>query len=442
VTRFKCGLMLATVLVFPSVVGGVGETPVSLGVRNRSNANPSIAAQGQFVVVVWGASAQGSSPDVYAGISRDGGRTFGAPLRVNDGAGDVRLSGEQPPRVALVTAAGRDPSITVVWTATSADGTRLMTARSDDGGASFTSAAVVPGANAPGNRGWESIAADRDGHLSVVWLDHRELADGSGHAGPAPHHHGHQHGGHPGARDGMGRAQLSKLYFGRLDGSIRATALTGGVCYCCKTSLAAGSDGSLYAAWRHVYPGNVRDIAFTVSRDGGRTFARPGRVSEDQWILDGCPENGPAISVDEHQRVHVVWPTVVSGSDREPALALFYSSTTDGRRFSRRQAIPISGVPRHPQLVMNKRAVLLIAWDEQANGTRRIVAAEGASDGRDGVRFTRVAIGGDERGEYPMVSSVDDAFVIAWTSGAPAQSVIRVDRVARATVPQHSGAAP
>jgi len=34
-----------------------------------------------------------------------------------------------------------------------------------------------------------------------------------------------------------------------------------------------------FAAWRHVYPGNIRDIAFTVSRDGGRTlrnrFASP-----------------------------------------------------------------------------------------------------------------------------------------------------------------------
>ena len=56
------------------------------------------------------------------------------------------------------------------------------------------------------------------------------------------------------------------LFAGTVTGSARA--LTSGVCYCCKTSLAI-ADGSVYAVWRHVYPGNMRDIAFTVSRDGG-----------------------------------------------------------------------------------------------------------------------------------------------------------------------------
>ena len=41
--------------------------------------------------------------------------------------------------------------------------------------------------------------------------------------------------------------------------------VTGGVCYCCKTAIAAGPADTLYLAWRHVYPGNMRDMAFTVS---------------------------------------------------------------------------------------------------------------------------------------------------------------------------------
>ncbi|HET9267196.1 MAG TPA: hypothetical protein VFO31_03495 [Vicinamibacterales bacterium] len=67
----------------------------------------------------------------------------------------------------------------------------------------------------------------------------------------------------------------------------------------------------MYVAWRHVYPGNVRDIAFTMSNDGGKTFAAPIRVSDDRWVLDGCPEKDPALAVDAHRRVDVVWPTLV-----------------------------------------------------------------------------------------------------------------------------------
>jgi hypothetical protein len=75
--------------------------------------------------------------------------------------------------------------------------------------------------------------------------------------------------------DGAAKAELSKLYFGRLDGPGEPRVVTGGVCYCCRTAISSGPDGSLYAAWRHVDSGNIRDIAFAVSRDNGRTFATP-----------------------------------------------------------------------------------------------------------------------------------------------------------------------
>ena len=127
-------------------------------------------------------------------------------------------------------------------------------------------------------------------------------------------------------------AQRSKLFFGSLDGAIAPRAITGGVCYCCKTALAVGPDGAIHAAWRHVYAGNVRDIAFTLSRDGGRTFAPPVRVSDDRWVLDGCPENGPALAVDGHDAVHVVWPTLVNESTplSEPTLASTWYAASGG----------------------------------------------------------------------------------------------------------------
>ena len=43
--------------------------------------------------------------------------------------------------------------------------------------------------------------------------------------------------------------------------------------------FSAGSDGAIYLAWRQVYAGNIRDITFTSSRDGGRTFAPPATFS-------------------------------------------------------------------------------------------------------------------------------------------------------------------
>ena len=212
--------------------------------------------------------------------------------------GDARLNGEQPPHVALVPRAGHEPGIVVVWTTKGANGTKLLQSRSDDGGKSFAPGTLVPGTDAAGNRGWEAISVEPGGRVDAVWLDHREMAKDS--SMPASHHD-HASAGKP---DGVAMAQQSKLFFASLDGTAAPHAVTGGVCYCCKTALVGGAGGAVYAAWRHVYPGNLRDMAFTMSRDGGRTFAPPVRVSEDQWMIEGCPDDGPSMAVDAQTHPH------------------------------------------------------------------------------------------------------------------------------------------
>ena len=420
------GIALAAVTAFAVPRGGAISRVLDLGVRQRTNAYVSLAASGSFAALAWGASDANGVTDVYASVSADGGRTFGSPVRVNHMPGDARLSGEQPARVALVPREGRAPSVVVVWTAKGAQGTRLLSSRSDDGGKRFAPAVPLPGSDAAGNRGWESIAVDRAGRVVALWLDHRETATGR-----EMNHAGHQHGASGEQRaDGVARAQLSKLFFGRLDGT-GAQAVTGGVCYCCKTSIAAGRDGAVYAAWRHVYPGNVRDIAFTMSADGGRTFMPPQRVSDDNWVLDGCPENGPSLAVDDGGRVHVVWPTLVPGrtTEDEPALALFYAASADGRRFTARQPIPIDGFPRHPQIASGPAGELVVVWDEQVGGARRIAMARGGRDGQGVVRFVRQTIGDAAPAAYPVVAGVDGATIVAWVGGSGADTVIRAERI-------------
>jgi hypothetical protein len=109
---------------------------ISLAVPGRSNATPSIAADGDFVTIAWGASTPAGATDVYNAVSRDGGRTFGPPVRVSDVDGEARLNGEQPPRVAL-----RGTAITIVWTTKGKNGTRLVQSRSDDRGLTFAAMA-------------------------------------------------------------------------------------------------------------------------------------------------------------------------------------------------------------------------------------------------------------------------------------------------------------
>jgi hypothetical protein len=396
---------------------------VTLAVLNRTNATPSIAAEGTTVAVAWGASTEAGATDVFVATSRDGGRTFGQPMLVNDGAGDARLNGEQPPRIAL-----HGGAVTVVWTAKGANGTKLLQSRSSDAGATFARAVAVPGSDGIGNRGWENAVVDANGRAYVVWLDHRELAQQDGMV--AASHHDHAAMMREGAAakpDGVAMAQRSKLYVASLDGAVAPRAITGGVCYCCKTALAAGSDGTLYTAWRHVYPGNIRDIAFSTSRDGARTFAAPLRVSEDKWVLEGCPDDGPSMAVDAKGRVHIAWPTLVNDAGADgPTIALFYATSADGVRFTPRARIPTEGMPHHPQIALASNGTVAIAWDESANGQRRAAVGQATMDGSGAARFTRTVVA--DKAVYPVVAATRDGTAIAWTSSVSGRSVIQVTR--------------
>jgi hypothetical protein len=420
--------MLAALIALLAVAAGPSSiAPPGAGVRlriiGRANANVTVAAERLFVAVAWGASTESGATDVYAAVSRDGGRTFRTPVRVNQVPGDARLSGEQPAHVSLVPRAGTEPSIVVVWTSKGANGTRLLTARSEDGGASFRSASSVPGGDAAGNRGWEATAVDREGRVFALWLDHRELAPTTSAPEPMPHDHSSEHAA-AGRTDGAIRAQASKLFVASLDGAVPAHAIAGGVCYCCKTALAVGADGSVYAAWRHVYPGDIRDIAFAVSRDGGRRFTEPARVSEDRWAINGCPEDGPALAVDARNRVHVVWPTV----DGDSSPSLYYAVSPTGAVFTPRQRLPIDGTAKHLRIAIAADGSPIVVWDESAGAETRVVEARGVSDSSGAMHFVRAVLSDGQRAVYPAVARTSDGIVAAWMSGAGHDAVIRIVR--------------
>jgi hypothetical protein len=389
---------------------------VRLAVEGRINATPSIAALGTFVAVAWGATPPGGGADVFVATSGDGGRTFTAPVRVNRTAGEARLGGELPPRVALAARPSGAPDLVVAWGARAA-GTVIRIARSSDGGRSFPLETTLQTSEVGGDRGWHALAVDGRGAAHIVWLDHRKMA-----ARPKATEHDHH-------KDGAAMAQLSSLFYARVapDGTISTQReVLPGVCYCCKTALAAVGDGRLVTAWRHVYPGNIRDISFAESHDGGASFSTATRVSDDRWQLAGCPDDGPSLVVDEGGTVHIVWPTVIDGA--EPTGALFYATSRDGRSFTARQRVPTLGSrkPGHPQIAIDGSGKVVIAWDEVIDGVRQaaLTVTSAAADGS--LRFDPPRRLGTGSAAYPMFAVSNGRIVTAWTDGIGAQSVIAV----------------
>jgi hypothetical protein len=203
------------------------------------------------------------------------------------------------------------------------------------------------------------------------------------------------------------------------------------VCGCCKTGTVIAPDGSVYVAFRNIYPGNLRDISLSVSHDG-KNFLAPVRVSEDHWALEGCPDDGPTIALDGSGRIHIVWPSFVN--DAKPGMRFFHSSTVDGKHFTKRQVINTLGTtkPAHPQIASDGTGGLVLVWDEAQGQTHTVLflpltplPSGNVSEGK------LQTISYEQPAMYPVVTPTQGGLIVAWTETAmkSGRSSVKIRRI-------------
>jgi hypothetical protein len=406
----KRAVLLALLLV--PACGRHADNRSILGVAGRTNANATLASEGMRVAVVWAASGS-TGADIELALSADGGKTFAPPVRVNDVSGEATVSGEQPPRVVLHGAA-----VDVVWVAKQDRVPAIRAATSKDGGLTFSPARTITPAGISGARGWESAAVADDGSLHVAWLDGRAANAPTPSAGfvptsamPPGHHH-HM------------AAPRQDIFHAMWTGADppSETRVAANVCFCCKTALVTqGAD--VYVAWRHLFDGGVRDVAVAHSPDEGRTFGDPVRASADNWKIDACPDDGPAMAVDRSGALHIVWPTLLHEEGRD-RMAVFHAVSTDrGRTFTPRERVDeMSGVgASHPRIAAGPDGSVAVVWDEMVKGGRRIAARV------FGARAAGVEVlSGSEASSYPSVAATPSGYVVTWTQQDPSGSRVVV----------------
>ncbi|MDQ3181128.1 MAG: glycoside hydrolase, partial [Acidobacteriota bacterium] len=113
------------------------------------------------------------------------------------------------------------------------------------------------------------------------------------------------------------------------------------VCPCCDTSILASDDGKIYVSWRQVLPGEFRHIAVAASTDKGNNFAAPTVVSDDQWQIAACPVSGATLLSGADNSLKVLWFT--AGKAGPPGLYLA-ESKDGGKTFAPRTLVS-EGLP-------------------------------------------------------------------------------------------------
>jgi hypothetical protein len=350
--------------------------------------------------VVW-VEHRGKDADVMLKHFNGEGQALGAPIRVNAKAGQATAWRGDPPTVAVAD----DGTIYVGWTGRVESSTGgpadIYLSASRDGGRSFAAPIKVNDDQKPAVHGMHSLAVSEDGRVYVAWLDERNVA-------PAPMKDMKMD-----ASSGHHMESNRELFFASSNDGGRSFAanqrLATDVCPCCKTTLTVAKDGRVYVSWRQVLPGDYRHIAVSSSSDQGKTFAHATIVSNDEWVLKGCPVSGAALLAGAAGTLRVLW---YAGSDKGQH-GIYWSESHDaGKTFTPRELLAAGSARGTPVFLRDGGGV----WQDGEGSKAQILLSRFGKDGSvsSGPAGSPTIV--TPAGELPAAASANGRVFIAYVA--------------------------
>jgi hypothetical protein len=241
--------------------------------------------------IVWG-DFEVLTKKVLFRRSTDLGETFSAPVDVSRSSGQAF-----EPEIAV----GPDDSINVAWEDTAPGSSAIMFARSNDGGQTFSTPLRV--SKGQGDATEAHLAIDADGRISIVWVDQTP-----------------------------GNPQL--FYSLSTNSGIsfsNPVSVTPSAEVAVAKPVVTAIDDLVFIAFQDEDSGN-RQVFLVRSEDAGQTFSDAVQVSNAD---NRCGRaHSPAMVVDGQRTLHMVWIDASRVSSCTDEGILFYSKSTNGRRFS------------------------------------------------------------------------------------------------------------
>jgi hypothetical protein len=278
-------------------------------------------------------------------------------------------------------------------------------AESRDDGATWSASVLPHRAGIPAEHGFVSILPDAEGSASIFFLDGSAGLTGAppadaGHDehSPAPMHLSVNH-----WRNGM--ADSSKVVLDRR------------ICDCCQTSAAMTARGPI-VVFRDRSDAEVRDISIIREVEGDWTESRP--VHEDNWTINACPVNGPAVIATGEQAA-VAWFT----GARDTAKVQIAFSTDAGSTFGTPTRVD-EGRPAGRVGLQWVGNDALVSWLERGEGDTAYVKVRRVR--RDGSMDDPITVStskGARSSGFPRITRLGDGVMLAWTlPGTP--SIVRM----------------
>jgi len=226
-----------------------------------------------------------------------------------------------------------------------------------------------------------SIARLSDGEIGACWLDVSF-----------------------GERKGGRSVKFSKT--SGKNGFAGETLIDSFACQCCRTAISCDARGNIAVMFRDVLQDSIRDMSICMSADNGRTFSSPVAFTNDGWVINGCPHNGPSV-IRSGNRAYAAWFT--GGMHK----GVYYAEMNESDEVIERRTISSNG--RNIQLCLLPDKNRVLAYSETVKTADTFYSKVVVDKINDHKMWTMDISKPGEQAAYPVIHPAGSSeFVVAW----------------------------
>ena len=266
-------------------------------------------------------------------------------------------------------------------------------ARSIDDGKTWTPSFTPHHDGTKTEHGFASLFQMPGAGLGLIWLDGRAMVGGTGHDGHA-----------------RGAMTVRGATYDTAGKQITEDAVDLRVCECCPTAAAVTSDGPI-VAYRDRSEGEIRDIY--ISRLVNGKWTDPVAVHNDNWKINACPVNGPALSADG-RRVAIAWFT--AKDDQGRAFAAF--SNDAGKTFGAPVRLDDFSALGRVDIALLEDGSAIATWIEFQEGRAQFKMRRVEASGTRSEAMIVSNLAASRASGYPRLARHGSELVFAWTESS------------------------
>lgn len=251
-----------------------------------------------------------------------------------------------------------------------------------DNGKNWTEAkSVIQNRNLEASQSFSGICQLGDGEIGVAWLDTYQN------------------------EDTKSRPVMFSKTNGK-EGFTKPILLDEMACECCRVAVVGDANGNISVAYRDLSSESIRDISIVNSKVHGKTFSKPTDFTGENWMVEGCPHNGPSLA----KFSDFTYATWFTGGDQKGVK--FAQMNHEGKVLTKEK---LSDNGRFSQLITTEKGMPVMTYCDDVRQGDSIYSRIMLAKYEEGKIIQKEISAPNSKAFYPVIRQLDEKnVIISW----------------------------